>query len=134
MFPPGLHAVWDDNLFNTIPMLEYLRGEGIGCAGTVRSTKTATEERFAANAEMEMAAPEPAIRERGKQKLTKEHFNSGLIRLKTQFTKQIMWGEAYWALSKNKTVLQAAWRDSQVVLFATTIADGKQLWLLLSSN
>ncbi|KAF1973241.1 hypothetical protein BU23DRAFT_435364, partial [Bimuria novae-zelandiae CBS 107.79] len=36
LFPPGLHSVWDDNLFNTIPMLEYLRQHGVGCAGTVR--------------------------------------------------------------------------------------------------
>jgi hypothetical protein len=122
---PTLHIIWDDNLFNTVPMLEYLRKEGVGCAGTVRTTATRTEERFEDAARAE--AQEPATRARGLKKLSKERFNGDLVRLKTQFSHQLEWGEAYWALSANKTVLQAAWRDSQVVLFATTVADGKQM-------
>ena len=122
LFAPGRYIVWDDNLFNTVPMLEYLRKEGVGCAGTVRTTATRTEERFEDAARAE--AQEPATRAHGLKKLSKERFNGDLVRLKTQFSHRLEWGEAYWALSANKTVLQAAWRDSQVVLFATTVADG----------
>ncbi|KAF1964211.1 hypothetical protein BU23DRAFT_633124, partial [Bimuria novae-zelandiae CBS 107.79] len=93
LFPPNLHIVWDDNLFNTIPMLEYLRSQGVGCAGT---------------------------------KLAKESFSSDLMRLKTQHTCQLEWGEIRWALSKSKQVFQAAWRDNQVVLFASTVAEPTQ--------
>ena len=46
LFALGLYIIWDDNLFNTILMLEYLRKEGVGCAGTVRTIATRTEERF----------------------------------------------------------------------------------------
>ena len=87
LFPPGLHIVWDDNLFNTIPMLEYLRSKGVGCAGTVRTTQTATEERFKAIVEAELKVEVPAVATRARQKLTKESFNSDLIKLKTQFTR-----------------------------------------------
>lgn len=128
LFAPGSHTVWDDNLFNTVPMLEYLRKEGIGCAGTVRTTATRTEERFEDAARAEAQEPEPTVRACGNKKLTKECFNGDLVRLKTQFSHRLEWGEAYWALSEHKTVLQAAWRDSQVVLFATTVADGKQVF------
>ncbi|KAF1955799.1 hypothetical protein CC80DRAFT_492759, partial [Byssothecium circinans] len=106
LFALGSHTVWNDNLFNTVPMLEYLRKEGIGCAGTVRTTATRTEERFEDAARAEAQEPEPTVRARGNKKLAKERFNGDL------------------ALSEHKTVLQAAWRDSQVVLFATTVADG----------
>ena len=39
LFQENLYIVWDDDLFNTIPMLEYLREKGVGCAGTVRTIK-----------------------------------------------------------------------------------------------
>ncbi|KAF2240275.1 hypothetical protein BU26DRAFT_410770, partial [Trematosphaeria pertusa] len=34
--------------------------------------------------------------------------------------------EIRWALSASKEVLEAAWRDNQVVLFASTVADPAQ--------
>lgn len=84
-------------------MLEYLRSKGVGCAGTVRTTKTATEERFEATAKAELLAEAPAVSTQARAKLQKERFNSDLIK---------------WALSQSQQVLQAAWRDNQVVLFA----------------
>ena len=40
---PGKHVIWLDNLFTTIPLLERLRKDGIGAAGTVRTSKTPRE-------------------------------------------------------------------------------------------
>lgn len=131
LFPPNLHIVWDDNLFNTIPMLEYLRSKGVGCAGTVRTTKTATEEKFEATAEAELLAEAPAVSTQARAKLQKERFNSDLMKLKTQYTHKLEWGDTYWALSQSQQVLQAAWGDNQVVLFASTVAERKFLASLL---
>ena len=103
-------------------MLEYLRSAGVGCAGTVRTTKTATEDAFEATAEAELQTGNARV---ARQKLSKERFNSDLVRLKTQGTQSLKWGEIRWALSASKAVLEAAWRDNQVVLFASTVADRK---------
>ena len=43
LLPPGRHVIWMDNLFTTIKLLERLRREGVGRAGTVRTTKTPRE-------------------------------------------------------------------------------------------
>ncbi|KAF1975269.1 hypothetical protein BU23DRAFT_634401 [Bimuria novae-zelandiae CBS 107.79] len=61
LFPPGLHSVWDNNLFNTIPILEYLQQHGVGCAGTVRTTKTRTKEAYEKTAVIELEAKDAAI-------------------------------------------------------------------------
>ncbi|KAF2180499.1 hypothetical protein K469DRAFT_459467, partial [Zopfia rhizophila CBS 207.26] len=37
-------------------------------------------------------------------------------------TNDLQWGELYYDVSDNKTVLQFAWKDAQVVLFASTVA------------
>ncbi|KAF1950989.1 hypothetical protein CC80DRAFT_481618 [Byssothecium circinans] len=89
LFAPGRHIVWDDNLFNTVPMLKYLRKEGVGCAGTVRTTTTKTKDRFKDAARAEMQAKKPTTRARGQEKLAKERFNSDLVRLKTQFSHRL---------------------------------------------
>ena len=46
-----------------------------------------------------------------------------LIDIKLYHTDDLQWGELYWDVSKKKTVLQAAWKDAQVVLFASTVAN-----------
>lgn len=112
-------------------MLEYLRSKGVGCAGTVRTTKTATEEKFEATAEAELLAEAPAVSTQARAKLQKERFNSDLMKLKTQYTHKLEWGDTYWALSQSQQVLQAAWRDNQVALFASTVAERKFLASLL---
>ncbi|KAF1967053.1 hypothetical protein BU23DRAFT_603149 [Bimuria novae-zelandiae CBS 107.79] len=53
------------------------------------------------------------------------------MRLKTQFTKHMEWGEIRWDLLKSGEVLQAAWRDNQVVLFASTVAEPIQVTMKL---
>ncbi|KAF1970359.1 hypothetical protein BU23DRAFT_556833, partial [Bimuria novae-zelandiae CBS 107.79] len=101
-------------------MLEYLRRQGVGCAGTVRTTKTTIEETFEDAARVELQAKDVSVKGRARKNLAKERFSSSLMRLKTQFTKH-MDGE----------VLQAAWRDNQVVLFASTIAEPTQVIMKL---
>ncbi|KAF1963866.1 hypothetical protein BU23DRAFT_562418, partial [Bimuria novae-zelandiae CBS 107.79] len=93
-------------------MLEYLRRQGVGCAGTVRTTKTTTEETFEDAARVELQAKDVSVKGRARKKLAKERFSSSLMRLKTHFTKHMEWGEIRWDLSKSGEVLQAAWRDN----------------------
>ncbi|KAF1976016.1 hypothetical protein BU23DRAFT_552025 [Bimuria novae-zelandiae CBS 107.79] len=38
--------MWDDNLFNTIPILKYLQRQGVGYAGTVQTIKIIIKETF----------------------------------------------------------------------------------------
>ncbi|KAF2185570.1 hypothetical protein K469DRAFT_778587 [Zopfia rhizophila CBS 207.26] len=45
LLPPGKHIIWLDNLFTSVRVLERLRQEGIGGAGTVRTTKTPREKK-----------------------------------------------------------------------------------------
>ncbi|KAF1967460.1 hypothetical protein BU23DRAFT_559375 [Bimuria novae-zelandiae CBS 107.79] len=112
-------------------MLKYLRRQGVGCAGTVRTTKITTKETFEDAARVELQAEDVSVKGRARQKVAKERFSSSLMRLKTQFTKHMEWGEIRWDLSKSGEVLQAAWRDNQVVLFASTVAEPIQVIMKL---
>ena len=49
-----------------------------------------------------------------------------LIELKTKWLNHIPWGKVYAHLSPDGKVLQLAWKDTQLVLFMTTVSDGKQ--------
>ena len=51
-----------------------------------------------------------------------EPFSEDLSKLRSSIN-QIEWGTKWFAVSKQKTVAQMAWRDNNVVLFATTIGD-----------
>ena len=53
---------------------------------------------------------------------TNEPFNEQLAKLRSHIN-HIEWGTKWFAVSKNKTVAQMAWRDNNVVLFATTVSD-----------
>ena len=44
------------------------------------------------------------------------------MNIKLYHTDNLQWGELYWDVLNNNTVLQAAWKDAQVVLFASTVA------------
>ncbi|KAF2179604.1 hypothetical protein K469DRAFT_595609 [Zopfia rhizophila CBS 207.26] len=44
------------------------------------------------------------------------------MNIKLYHTDDLEWGELYWDISKKKTVLQAAWKNAQVVLFGSTVA------------
>ena len=51
--------------------------------------------------------------------------NQKLIELKTKWSNHIAWGKLYGCLSSDQKVLQLAWKDSQVVLFMTTIVEAR---------
>ena len=53
---------------------------------------------------------------------TNEPFNEDLSKLRSSLN-HIEWGTKWFALPKNKTVAEMAWRDNNLVLFATTIGD-----------
>jgi hypothetical protein len=62
------------------------------------------------------------------KKLEKEKnfgMNENLTELKTKWSNHIAWGKLYGCLSPDQKVLQLAWKDSQVVLFMTTVADAR---------
>lgn len=189
-FCPNRHTVWVDNLFSSVKLFERLRREGIGAAGTVRTSRTKREEdldrkeskkqsgvvkrrrgrprKNAATGNMgnssqnsqvssqnpsqdhqNLPTPEPSQEPLGLSgnliqngqfysevlsqstqfpaqdpppNCTKEPFSQKLMNIKLYHTDDLQWGELYWDVSKNKTVLQAAWKDAQVVLFASTVA------------
>jgi len=49
--------------------------------------------------------------------------NEKLTELKTKWSNHIAWGELYGCLSPDQKVLQLAWKDTQIVLFMTTLVD-----------
>ena len=49
--------------------------------------------------------------------------NGKLLKLKVKQLNHIAWGELYGCLSLDEKVLQLAWKDSQIVLFITTLVD-----------
>ena len=51
-----------------------------------------------------------------------EKFSERLMDIKSTYTNQVLWGTQYWELSANKSVIQLAWKDAQIVLFASTVA------------
>jgi hypothetical protein len=51
--------------------------------------------------------------------------NEKLTELKVKWSNHIAWGKLYGCLSPDEKVLQLAWKDSQVVLFMTTVVDAR---------
>lgn len=51
--------------------------------------------------------------------------NEKLVELKRKWSNHIAWGELYGCLSPDRKVLQLAWKDTQIVLFMTTLADAQ---------
>jgi hypothetical protein len=49
--------------------------------------------------------------------------NEKLTELKIKWSNHIAWGKLYGCLSPDQEVLQLAWKDSQIVLFMTTVVD-----------
>ena len=54
-----------------------------------------------------------------------------LIKLKLTHTGQIPWGELYGELSKDGQIMEFAWKDANIVLFISTVDDGKSSNLTL---
>jgi hypothetical protein len=51
--------------------------------------------------------------------------NEKLTELKIKWSNHIAWGKLYGCLSPDQKVLQLAWKDSQIVLFMTTVVDAR---------
>ena len=64
-------------------------------------------------------------RKKRKKKVPAEGFSPLLTDLKLVHTAQIPWGILYAELSKDRTVMEFAWADAQIVLFMSTVHDGK---------
>ena len=110
------HVVWLDNLFTGARMLSKLSNLGFGGAGTVRVSKAKRE-----------AIDESTGYEA--QKKTKEKdrgMHETLIDLKLKYGAQLEWGKLFGRLSENRKVLQFAWKDQQVVLFMSTVSNGRR--------
>jgi hypothetical protein len=52
--------------------------------------------------------------------------NNKLTKIKIKWSNHIAWGKLYGCLSPDAKVLQLAWKDSQVVLFMTTVSDAQE--------
>ena len=112
------HIIWLDNLFTSARLLKALKKEGFGAAGTVRTTQTKREK---------------DEKEKGTKKQRKKlplEENRGLDRtlsdLKLKHHTQLKWGELYGKTSDDGEVLKLAWKDQNVVLFMSTVHDGKK--------
>jgi Transposase IS4 len=126
LYPPHKHTVWLDNLFTSVKLCTRLRDLGIGCAGTVRTTKTQREEQ--GGEEGDIQVEETAAGQR-KRKVPAEQFSRQLQELKLTHSYQIPWGELYGELSKDHTVMEFAWKDANVVLFMSTVHSGELITL-----
>jgi len=147
LYPPGKHVVWLDNLFSSVKLFERLRELGIGAAGTVRTTRTRREElgeeeynvqeetievNRAAPAKSKLSTAHTAPlkqRTERKKKVPAERFSASLSDLKLSHDTQIPWGTLYAELSKSHQVMEFAWKDATMVLFLSTVHDGRCLFL-----
>ena len=104
------HVIWLDNLFTSARLLRQLKQEGFGTAGTVRTSKTTREK----------------IEEKDQTILKEQNrgLNPLLSLLKLDYNAQIPWGQLY--LASDGEVLQAAWKDQNVVLFMSTVPTGME--------
>ena len=123
LYPPKKHVVWLDNLFTSVKLLTRLRGLGIGAAGTVRTTKTQREEQGDLEGNIEVATTTKGKKK--KKKVLAEQINQTLVELKLTHAAQIPWGELYAEVSKDGQVIEFAWKDANIVLFMSTVDDGK---------
>ena len=62
----------------------------------------------------------------------KEGYDPFLMSLRTCWEDQIPWGEKHGNLSKNRDVLELAWKDNRMVLFISTVHSGKCLPSLIN--
>jgi len=109
-----MHTIWLDNLFTSIKLLQQLQKLGIGGAGTVQTTKTKREELDKVKGNKKKAHNQSPIKQIDQQ----------LADLKLIYQSQIKWGTLYARLLEDKTVMEFAWKDANIVLFISTISDG----------
>ena len=105
------HIVWLDNLFTSTRLLQQLKEEGFGAAGTVRTTKTAREDIEASK----------GTQAQKQNKNENRGFKRSLANLKLEHNTQIPWGQLHAEVNDDGDILQVAWKDQNVVLFMTTV-------------
>ena len=110
------HIIWLDNLFTSARLLTQLDKEGFGAAGTVRTSTTKRED-------LEATDGTPAQRTSTEPN---RGLDSRLLDLRNKWNVGIDWGKLYGYLSKDKRVLELAWKDQNVVLFMTTVSTGRE--------
>jgi len=109
------HVVWIDNLFTSGRLLKTLRELEIGSAGTVRTRREEIEEQTQTKVAKKGSKNKPlAEKNRG--------LNQSIADIKIKHNTKIPWGQLYAETSEEN---QFAWKDSQVVLFMSTVHDGK---------
>ena len=108
--------VWLDNLFPSVRLCEVAKERGFGVAGTVRTTKT----------QREAIEEISGLLEQKKQIEKNRGLTPEISELKTLHANHLEWGTLYGHVSKGNDVLQLAWKDQNVVLFVTTVHDGKE--------
>ena len=59
------------------------------------------------------------------KKVPTEQIKKTLAELKLTHAAQIPWGELYGELSEDGQVMEFAWKDANVVLFMSTVDNGK---------
>ena len=110
------HIIWLDNLFTSARLLTQLDEEGFGAAGTVRTSTTRREDLEATNGtQAQRSSTEP---NRG--------LDPRLLELRNTWNTALDWGKLYGCLSENERVLELAWKDQNVVLFMTTVSNGRK--------
>ena len=112
------HIVWLDNLFTSVRLLTQLEDDGFGAAGTVRTTRTEREKKEAKSG--------TKAQHQELQKEINRGLDPRLSDLKLKHNLQLEWGKLYVCLSEDKRVLQLAWKDQNVVLFMTTVSNGRE--------
>ena len=110
------HIIWLDNLFTSARLLRQLKQEGFGAAGTVRTQKTAREKIEEKDGSTQQQKALLKEQNRG--------LNPLLSSLKLEYNAQIPWGQLY--LISDREVLQAAWKDQNVVFFMSTVSTGME--------
>jgi hypothetical protein len=126
LLPPATHILWLDNLFTTVKLLRRLRLAGVGAAGTVRTLYTPREKREIDTRRSQTSQSQSSQLElpqlSNKLTLAPEYFSKELCDVKAHLN-QLPWGTIYYDVTSDGSVGQFAWRDNNVVLFATTIGD-----------
>ena len=110
------YIIWLDNLFTSARLLTQLDKEGFRAIGTIRTSTTRREDLEATDGtQAQRISTEPS---RG--------MDPRLLDLRNKWNAGIDWGKLYSYLSKDKRVLELAWKDQNVVLFMTTMSNGQK--------
>ena len=127
LYAPEKHIVQLDNLFTSIKLLTQLQELGIKGTGTVQITKTEHEQKGKGEGNIRVDISKGGGRK--KVKVPAKQINRKLAELKLTHAAQIQQGTLYRTTSEDHQVIEFTWKDANIVLFISTIDDGKILAL-----